>query len=162
MADQKRPARWRGCVVALLALLASAGIASAILLVNGSLFSRSSPPYPQIVGTNCGTITDGYRGAAGDFAASEQCLWHAYQTCQAATLVYKDWGLDNIASHAVSVYQHGGSCSVADATQDVLEGHGELSRDSFPCTGMEQQASGLVLLSCGAEGDITIPASPRQ
>jgi hypothetical protein len=162
MADRKRSARWRGWVVALLALLASAGIATAILVVNGSLFPRSLLPYPQIVGTNCGTITDGERGAAGDFTASEQCLWHAYETCQAATLVYKNGGLDFIATHAVSVYQHGGSCSVTDATQGVLEGHGELARDSFQCTGMEQQASGLVLLGCGAEGDLTIPASARQ
>jgi hypothetical protein len=71
------------------ALLASAGIATAIRVVNGNLFPQSSPPYPQIDGTNCGTSTDGARGAAGDFTASEQCLWHAYQTCQAATLV---WG----------------------------------------------------------------------
>jgi hypothetical protein len=162
MVDRKRPARRRGWAIALSALLAIAGIVTGILAVNGTLLPQTSPPYPQIVGTNCGTITDGEHGAAGDFPASEQCLWHAYETCQAATLVYKNWGLDFIGTHAVTVYQHDKNCLVTDATQGVLEGHGELARDSYQCTGMEQQASGLVLLGCGAEGDITIPASPRQ
>jgi hypothetical protein len=136
------------------AILAVAALVSGILIALGVI----SSPYPQIIGKNCGTITAGEGGRAGDFTSSEQCLWTAYQTCQAATLVYHDTGLDFTLSHAVSVQQHGARCSVTDATQG--EGSvGRPTRHSYQCSGMEQQVRGLVILHCGAEGDITIPSA---
>jgi hypothetical protein len=159
MAERKRPAWWRGRVVAVLAVLALAGIVAGKLVANGNIFQRPLPPYPQIVGKQCGTLTAGARGTAGDFTASEQCLWHAYQTCQAATLVYNEVGLDFTETHAVSEQPHGARCSVTDATQGQQDGSGQTTQTSYQCRGMEQQARGLVMLGCGAEGDITIPAS---
>lgn len=159
MADRKRLAKWRGWVVACVAVLAMAAIASGILVAVGVIF----PPYPQIVGKNCGTITAGEGGTAGDFTPAEQCLWKAYATCQAATLIYQNAGLDFTETHAVSVRQHGGSCSVTDATQGKQdESFGQPARHSYQCSGMEQQAGGLVIVGCGAEGDVPIPASQRQ
>jgi hypothetical protein len=159
MEDRKRAARWRGWVVALVAILAMAAIASGILVAIDVIF----PAYPQIVGKNCGTITAGEGGMAGDFTPAEQCLWHAYETCQAATLVYKNAGLDFTETHAVSVQKHGGNCSVTDATQGKQDSSfGQPSRLSYQCSGMAQQASGLVILGCGAEGNVTIPASQRR
>src|SRR5262245_35505241 len=113
MADRKRPGRRRGWVVAVVAIRAMGALGGGILIAIGVIF----PPYHQIVGKNCGTITAGAGGTAGDFTPAEQCLWNAYATCQAATLVYNNAGLDFTETHAVSVQQHGGSCSVTDATQ---------------------------------------------
>jgi hypothetical protein len=165
MTHRKRSAGWLGWVVAVLAVLAIPGLVAGILVVNRSSFLPSSrpAPAPRIVGKNCGTITAGMRGTAGDFAASEQCLWTAYQTCQTATLVYHFVGLDNTLTHAVSVQPHGASCTVTDATLSVVDAGPSLqtARNSYQCRGMQQQASGLVILGCSAEGDITIPASPR-
>jgi hypothetical protein len=159
MADQKRPARWRGWVIAVAAILALAALALGILIANGVIF----PPYPQIVGTNCGTITVGEGGTAGDFTPAVQCLWKAYETCQAATLVYQNAGLDFTETHAVSVQQHGGSCSVTDAAQGKQDqSFGRPARQSYQCSGMEQQAGGLVIVGCGAEGDVPIPVSQVQ
>ena len=161
MEERTPPARWRGQRVAVAVLVALTALAVWILVANDPIFRRSMPPYPPIVGTNCGTLTAGARGPAGDFAASEQCLWHAYETCQPATLVYNGVGLDFTLTHAVSVQSQGPSCKVTDATQGVYDGPSLWTgRTSYQCRGIEQQARGLVLLGCGAEGDITIPASP--
>lgn len=84
---------------------------------------------------------------------------YAYEACQAATLVYTFGGLDDTVTHTVSVQPHGAGCSVTDATIDAGPPH-RTSRNDFQCHGMEQQGGALVLLGCGAEGDITIPASP--
>jgi hypothetical protein len=150
-------------VVALLAILAIVAIGFGILVATGfgSAFLQSMQPYPQIVGKNCGAITDGASGAAGDFTSAEQCLWNAYETCQAATLVYNDAGLDFTETHAVSVQKRGGSCSVTDAAQGKQnESFKSPTRVNYHCLGIEQQARGLVILGCGEEGDVTIPASP--
>jgi hypothetical protein len=85
MEDRKRSAKRPGWVVAVVAMLALAAIASGIRIAIGVIF----PPYPQIIGKNCETITAGEGGTAGDFTPAEQCLWKNYETCQAATLVYR-------------------------------------------------------------------------
>jgi hypothetical protein len=159
MVDRKRAARWRGWAVAFVAILGIAASAWGILVALGAIF----PSYPQIVGKNCGTITAGERGTAGDFAPAEQCLWKAYETCQAATLIYHNAGLDFTETHAVSVQKHRGTCSVTDATQGKQdEGFGQPARHSYPCSGMQQQPGGLVIVGCGTEGNVPIPASQSQ
>jgi hypothetical protein len=164
MERRNRPARRRGCAVALLAILALVAIAFGILVATGlgSAVLQSLQPYPQLVGKNCGANTTGEGGTAGDFTASEQCLWNAYETCQAATLVSQNVGLDSSLTHAVSVQQQGVNCTVMDITQGVVESgpFSQPTRHSFHCRSIEQQARGLVVLGCGAEGDVTIPASP--
>jgi hypothetical protein len=150
-------------MVALLAILAIVAVATAILVATGlgSTVVQSLQPYPQIVGKNCGAITAGEGGRAGDFTSSEQCLWNAYETCQAATLVYNNAGLDFTVTHAVSLQKHGESCTVTDATQGNQDGSlSQPTRNTYHCRGIEQQARGLVILGCGAEGNVTIPASP--
>jgi hypothetical protein len=162
--NKRRAPAWRGWIIALAAALVVAGVAYGIFVANGNTFTLFSP-YPQIIGQNCGTISDGERGTSGDFAQAEQCLWNAYQTCHAATLVYSNAGLDFTLTDAVTVQKRGGACAVTDTTQGFQDGAGVRSRNTYHCASMEQQASGLVLMGCGTlglNGSITIPAQPNQ
>ena len=63
----------------------------------------------------------------------------------------------------MSVRKHGGSYSVTDAAQGKPdECFGQPARRRYPRSGLEQQASGLVIVGCGAAGDVTIPVSQGQ
>ena len=158
MEERTPPARRRGreVAVAVAVLVALAALAVGIRVAGGT-DAGSLPPFPQIVGTNCGTLTAGERGTAGDYLYAEHCLLYAYEACQAATLVYTFGGLDDTVTHTVSVQPHGASCSVTDATIDAGPPH-RTSRNDFQCRGMEQQGGHW---SCLAAARKATSRSPR-
>src|SRR5260370_16480896 len=75
-----------------------------------------SPP-PPIIGRNCGLVT--YRVGPDPLAVSdpdeaENCLWGAYTTCQTATVVYDEAGVDTTDTHTITVQFKNGGSSLSD------------------------------------------------
>jgi hypothetical protein len=113
------------------------------------------PSLPDPVGQDCGTITYSYRTVSGGPAG---CLWHAYQTCQTATLTYTNRGVDTGVTHVVIVQRGDHGCAVSDSVDSWSDnGPGRHDVSSYTCAGMRAPTTeDLALTGCGAEGDVQL------
>jgi len=87
-------------------------------------------------------------------------------TCQTATLVYTQLGVDAGTTHTLTVQSRNGGCTVADVVQGyspVTIRNGSTT-ETFTCSGLARSADGgLLAASCGTEGDLTLrPRPPEQ
>jgi hypothetical protein len=112
-------------------------------------------PLP-IIGKDCGTV--GGLRKAGNPAASEQCLYLAYQQCQSATLVDIQAGVDTGKYHYLTVQTATSPCSVQDRV--ITYGTTPHQMANYDCQGLVfTPGDGLTAQQCGGEGDVHIPAS---
>jgi hypothetical protein len=136
--------------------------ASIVLVVRRNM---RSPP-PPIIGRKCGLAT--YRIGLDPLGVSdpdeaENCLWQAYTTCQTATVVYDEAGVDTSDTHTITVQSKSGVCSVSDVAQYYMGNNGPTTR-TYACSGLRQSAAGgLLATDCGDEGDLKFhPRPPEQ
>jgi hypothetical protein len=161
VASEKRTARWRGWVIALVAVLVVGGVAYEIAVTTG--FSLT--PYPRIVGKNCGQAFSGYGGTTSvDPDQAEQCFWNAYATCQTATIVFELHGVDTGETHAITVQRRDTNCTLTDAVQGFSDNFGgSRSRvTTYRCLSLQQQHGGLLLSGCVGERDLYVPPRPPE
>jgi hypothetical protein len=113
------------------------------------------PRAPLLIGTRCGwvrTVNGGH--AMDDATGPEACFWHAYTTCQPATLdVDGDWtsALPGSALVFTLVPQTSG-CALYVQVTDLQLVALRSSQNLFTCTGLVRQHNGLDVPSCTEVG----------
>lgn len=132
-------------------LIALLGLAACVPSQSGG-----NPGKPQA----CGTVQirgNGQVVNATTAQQSEDCFWQAYQHCQAATLIVTTMGVDSGITRTFTVIANGGSCKVSDAEQNYVVPNHTGPLNIYTCASV-QQSDGLLFHSCGADGDVQVPA----
>jgi hypothetical protein len=122
-------------------------------------------PIEHNVFQQCGTV----RTAVGHVlpqdaaaaTAAESCFARAYTTgCQASVLTYTSMGVDTGVTQTFSESRFNGACAVKDTVQGYTANGGgkTFPSQTSACTSVRQQADGLLFTSCGAAGDVLVPA----
>jgi hypothetical protein len=135
----------------------------AVWLVCGVLAAcgETTPPF---VFHSCGTVhVAAGRVPPGDAAAAtaaENCFAQAYTTCQPTVLTYTSMGVDTGTTQTFSASRVNGACAVKDVVQAYTANGGgkTFPSQTYTCTGVQQRADGLLFTSCGAAGDVLVPA----
>lgn len=116
---------------------------------------------PQGV-TNCGVV---YEEAGGTQPANahdiEACFYTAFQSCQPAALLYSNFGVDTQENYLFVVSPGAnGTCGIARTVKSVgcCGSASHLVQLTDRCAGVVQRGGAYVVLSCGRQGDITLPA----
>ena len=139
---------------------------AAVMLILSACGSKStttggqpgSTPAAQV--QKCGSVETSPNGlitSATQAKLAESCFWQAYQQCHAATLNFTKHSLDTGAIYAFTIVNTNGQCSISNATQTYIAPHPPKSGKTYTCTGLTQQADGLLFTSCGEVGDIVVP-----
>lgn len=89
---------------------------------------------------------------------AEDCFWQAFQQCRPATLMLAQSDSQTSTIHTFSFQDENGTCQIADSVQHFLTPHPPQAPVNYTCVSMQQQTDGLHVLSCGALGNILIPA----
>ena len=88
----------------------------------------------------------------------EDCFWQAFVPCRPATLSYTQSDSEVSTIHTFSLTSENSTCRVADRIQHFPTLH-QQSFTTYACAGVQKQADGLHILSCGPLGTILIPAA---
>lgn len=160
MAQVRQGVKWRRWLRLGLAAL----VVGTALVAFAWLAGWSFSPFPQIVGQNCGEASSGDIRLSDDPDQGEHCLWQAYTSCRAATLVFRFQYIDFGSVHAITVQPHGGACAFSDSVQGFSENFGgsKSSVTTYQCAGLQQQNGGLLLSACGKAGDVFLPPRPAE
>ncbi len=145
-----------------------AGVVGVMLILVGSgmiACNSASPTTQQSSPTQvqqCGQVVvpDG-RQPDATAGQAENCFWQAFQQCQSATLMVTMMGVDAGVNHTFTVSRNGSACVVKDASQTYAAPNHQGQLMTYTCAGLVQQKGGLLFQSCGANGDISVPA-PAQ
>jgi len=154
-----RARRWSGAL---------AGIVIALLLVEALAACGSatlSSPTPTPTPKACGTVAMLITGRLIDQAAAEQvenCFWQAYQHCQAASMQVTTMGIDAGTIRIFTVESRGASCQVTDMVHTYVAPNHTGPVMIYPCSGVTQQAVGLLIAGCGNDGNVVVPAMGSQ
>jgi hypothetical protein len=140
-----------------MAALLAVGLACGALAGCG----ETTPPF---VFHSCGTVhVAAGRVLPADAAAAtaaENCFAQAYTTCQATVLTYTSIGVDTGSTQTFSESRFNGACAVKDIVQGYTANGGgkTFPSQTYACTGVQQRSDGLLFTSCGAAGDVLVPA----
>lgn len=107
----------------------------------------------------CGEITvAGGRTVAISTAQAENCFWEAFQHCQPASLTVTMMGVDAGTLHTFTLAPKGSACVLTDQQQTYVVPGKRSPTHTYTCTSLAQQQGGLRFQSCGADGDVYVPA----
>lgn len=154
--DRKIPSRCTLLGMGLLALFFGIGL---VACGNGASGEDASPSsLPQ----QCGMIlqmrsSSVPQQSAGQVQKIGDCFWHAFQQCQAATLVYVVKSIDTITQHSFTVGRNNTTCTISDAVQRTVIPKAPSAVRTFTCTTLTNDQEVLHFKGCGQDGDITIP-----
>ncbi len=150
--------RARGLSVARRWLGVALGIALLGAAVAGCGQAAGSNPPPQ----NCGTVQ--LHGTAlvdgANAGQAETCFYQAFQQCQRVSLAVNEMGVDAGTDRVFSTASGGApGCVISDAvTTYVIPTQHNITK-TYTCAGLSRKDGGLLFSSCGADGDIYVPAS---
>lgn len=125
------------------------------------------PRWPALIGTNCGTVEVRADGVTLYYGGAVACFAKAYQTCQAATLLFTR-PIPGFApsppppteTHFISFQSQNGLCAVSDVVERP-SARPDMLYTLYPCAELQPQPNGRLIVSrCGAEGDLDILVSP--
>ena len=108
---------------------------------------------------NCGKIDTNLTGKPLDAAQAKQagnCFWHAYQHCQAASLLLKVHSLDTGADHTFTTKETNGKCSIIDTMTHYIVPNSLRTTRTYTCSGLVMQTDGLHFTACGSLGNILV------
>jgi hypothetical protein len=109
------------------------------------------PRAPQQIGVSCGLVSARAGQVQGDPTGPETCFWHAYTSCQAATLHYTT-SEDN-RGYLLSILPHDTICALY--LQEVDKSFSDLL-DVYTCDKLVQQSNGLAVPTCTDAGQVEI------
>jgi len=124
---------------------------------------RPTVPATPPAGLHCGAIgaAFGARTTSDPGATqAEACFTRAYEHCSRADLTFTLIAVDVGTIHSLRLQPEGAICAVSDVTQGYSANFGG-SRGPlrfYACVGLAQHDGGLLVKSCGAEGDVLVPA----
>jgi hypothetical protein len=133
------------------------------VLILGLLFvglTTTLAAYDTAQVQKCGqlhTLNGHFSESADSVKQAENCFWHAFQQCNAATLTFEASGIDTGIIHTFTVMNNNGTCSISDATQHYIAPRPPQSGNTYMCAGLVQQADGLHFSGCGDEGTVVVP-----
>lgn len=117
----------------------------------------------QFLAQQCGAVhTQRSRLSSMDLTmapGAEDCFWQSFQQCRPATLVYTQSDATSGTVHTFSLSSENGTCKVTDKAYNFVAPHPPQPTVTYTCAGIQKQANGLHVLSCGALGNILIPAA---
>lgn len=128
--------------------------------------ARNTPPPSSSSPTACGTITISQGTTSGmnpqsmqqsDPQQVSQCFWSAFQQCQPATLRFVVIGTTTGTTRTFTIEQGTRSCNVSDTVQAGASAGPVTPTNVYPCTNVVNSTTELLISSCGADGNITIP-----
>jgi hypothetical protein len=142
-------------------LLAIGAVLMLALLIVGVGVAVAYAGRTPAQGQNCGTVQASANGLINPAAArqAENCFWQAFQTCSPATLAFSKMGVDTVLTHTFTITGNNGKCAISDTVQNGGPDAVPTPPRTYTCAGLTQQADGLHFTSCGADGDILVPAA---
>lgn len=96
-------------------------------------------------------------------AAAIDCFWQAYQQCPAvgAAKLFVDQRFFETSNNRIfRLDGTSGSCVLTEELQAFGLMADTPRTSMFPCSSLTRDSAGLHFLSCGSDGDFTIPATP--
>jgi hypothetical protein len=169
--NQRIRARWwSGALGGILVSLVMVAVLAACGSSGGSTTGSTTGSAPGTAGPSptaqkCGAVLIVRGNQFADQAAAKQaenCFWQAYQHCQAATLRVTTMGVDAGTIRLFTITPKAGSCQVTDAVQTYVVPNHTSAVTTYTCSGVKQQASGLLFQSCGQEGNVSVPPDSTQ
>lgn len=150
--------RTRGLSVACRWLGVALGMALLGAAVAGCSQAAGSNPAPQ----NCGTVQ--LRGTTlvdgANAGQAETCFYQAFQQCQRASLAVNEMGVDAGTDRTFSTAAGSGpGCVISDAVTTYVVPTRHNTTTTYTCAGLSRKDGGLLFSSCGADGDVYVPAS---
>lgn len=138
----------------LIALLALVLVGCGQSTQTGSGGSTSANPQ------NCGTVTIHQANNSTDASASapESCFYTAYQTCASAALTVTTTGVDAGTTRTFTTRSDGARCIISDAVSTYVVPRPPSAAKTYTCSGLTKQNDGLHFTSCGADGNVLVPA----
>ncbi len=115
---------------------------------------------PTVAALDCGTIRMlGPNPPTGTTARqSEDCFWNAYQQKQSARLVVNVMGVDAVETHTFALDPRGNGVTITDTVERTFVPDRQIPPQTYTCTTLQRSQGGLAFLTCGDEGDFTVPA----
>lgn len=126
--------------------------------LNAVYAQRLPPAPPPIIGQHCGSVGTN-NGYVNGTPHADDCLWHAYQaSCQKATLVVGNFGIDAGTDYYLTVQPQHGICAVTEASQ-FHQDSGNITGHviNHTCGGLLHQFGGVVACGCGTDDNIVVP-----
>jgi hypothetical protein len=116
---------------------------------------------PLPLAQQCGTVQARANGPVNPAAArqAEDCFWRVSHACRPATLVFSKMGVDTVLTRTFMSTEDNGKCAITDTVQNGGPDSIPTPPRTYTCASLTQQADGLHFTSCGADGDILVPAA---
>jgi len=112
---------------------------------------------PGSVYLSCGAINTGLGATSSDAdSAAASCFLQAYATCQAATLTANFTGIDSGVRRTFFLVKEPGKCLVVNVAENYVIPGFTNDRTQL-CSSVQQKNKGIVIKSCGVDGDIVLP-----
>src|SRR6266849_7301608 len=143
-------------------LLATGAVLILALLIVGVGVAVAFAGRTPAQGQNCGevhTLNTHFIESGEKVQQAENCFWQAFQTCSPATLAFSKMGVDTVLTHTFTVTGNNGKCAISDTVQNGGPDAVPTPPRTYTCAGLTQQEDGLHFTSCGADGDILVPAA---
>lgn len=137
-------------------LLIGIGLGLFALAVAGCGQTSNAGASPQ----NCGTVVVRANSTPTGTTATqaENCFYQAYQHCASATLTVNEMGVDAGTDRTFTTVSRSGGCAISESVTTYVVPRGQNPTTTYTCTGLSQQSDGLHFSSCGADGNIFVPA----
>jgi hypothetical protein len=89
---------------------------------------------------------------------AEDCFFHAFQQCRAATLTVTISGVDAGTIHQFTLEKTGNQCRIVDSVVRYVLPRPTQVPQAATCADLIRQNNGLLFKGCGDQGDILVPA----
>ncbi|MEH1874775.1 hypothetical protein [Nostoc sp.] len=112
---------------------------------------------PGSVYLSCGAINTGLGATSSDAnSTAAACFLQAYTSCQAATLTANFTGIDSGVRRRFFLVKEPGKCLVVNVAENYVIPQFSSDRAEL-CSSVQQKDKGIVIKSCGVNGDIILP-----
>lgn len=124
----------------------------------GAVFAQPAQAQQQgSVYLSCGAINTGLGATGGDANnAAAACFLQAYTSCQPATLTANFTGIDSGVRRTFFLVKEPSKCLVVNVAENYVISGFSNERAEL-CSSVQQKDKGILIQSCGLDGDIVLP-----
>ena len=146
----------KGSLAASLAALVAAGALVSTIAVAAA--DQTSTTTTAATEGDCGTIDTATAGSA-QVSAAATCFQQAFSSCKAAQLRATWESQTETVERDIYVSPGDYSCMIIESVSHTPKATGTDTDSEFRCAGASATQGGLVIRSCGADGDVRIEAA---
>jgi hypothetical protein len=125
------------------------------------VFAQPAPAEQEAVSSlypSCGAINTGLGATPiNDATKAAACFLKAYTNCQPATLTGNFSGIDSGVRRTFFLVQEPSKCLVVNVAENYVLPLRSVNDRAELCSSVQQKDKGLLLTSCGQDGDIVLP-----